>query len=129
MDDLFDAAAPPVRLTTTIASPQQERPRAEPVPIWATISKTRAVATVLLVGGATWLYLFPLPQIVGLIAAAVACQCLRRWNAVRWATWSLIGATFGAGMLALGTWPLRFAGCLLLVAPFVWFAGSALRDV
>ena len=129
MKDLFRDAAPPVRLTTTLASPQRERPRrAEPTPVWAPVSPVRAVLTVLLVAGATWWYLFPLWQIVAFTSAALVCQCLRRWNAVRWTAWSLIGACFGAGALALGTWPLRFVACLLLVAPFAWFSGSALRD-
>ncbi|HEV7134420.1 MAG TPA: hypothetical protein VGN27_11885 [Gaiellaceae bacterium] len=129
MGDIFDDEAPPVRLTTTIASPRTVRPRAEPVPVWSTVSKTRGLLTVLLVGGFAWLYLFPAWQIVGLTAAALGCQCVRRWNWVRWASWSLIGASLGAGALALGTWPLRFAACLLLIAPMVWFAGSSLRDV
>ena len=128
MDDLFGDDAPPVRLATTIASPPRERRRVAPVPVWAPVSRLRAAVTVLLVGGGTWWYLFPGWQIVALTSAALACQCLRRWNAVRWAAWSLIGACVGAGALALGTWPLRFVACLLLVGPYVWFAGWAMRD-
>jgi hypothetical protein len=32
-------------------------------------------------------------------------------------------------MFILGGFPVRFAACLLLVGPFVFYAGSQLRDV
>jgi hypothetical protein len=130
MDDLFGSGAPPLRLETTFAGPHRARPSAVVrVPIWARVSAARGFITVVLVGGGAWWYLFPAWQVAALPAAAVACQGLRRWNAVRWASWSVILAAFGAEALVLGAWPLRFAACLLFVAPFVFFAGRVLRDI
>jgi hypothetical protein len=68
-------------------------------------------------------------KIVGYPAAAIACQCIRRWHGVRWTLWTVVGASLGADIIALGTWPLRFVACALLIAPLVLFAGSQLRDI
>ena len=57
----------------------------------------------------------------------IGCQCLRRWDVLRWTIWSVTLAAFASEVLVLGVWPLRFAACLGLVAPFVFFAGSELR--
>jgi hypothetical protein len=130
VDDLFGSDAPPLRLETTHASPRRPRPSAViPVPVFARISGVRAALTIVLFGGGAWCYLFPGLEILAFPAAAMACQCLRRWNAVRWAAWSLTLAAFGAEALAPGTWPLRFVVCLGLVAPYTFFVGSQLRDM
>jgi hypothetical protein len=130
VDDLFGSDAPPFRLETTVASPRRPRPSGVIiVPVFARISGVRAAITIVLLGGGAWCYLFPGTEILAFPAAAVACQCVRRWNAVRWAAWSVILAAFGAEALALGTWPLRFVACLGLVAPYVFFAGSQMRDL
>jgi hypothetical protein len=93
-------------------------------PLWAWVSPLRAAITVIgFAGGAAW-FVFPAWQVVAFQAAAVACQCIRRWGMLRWACWSVIIAAFGASMLLLGTWPLRFGACLVLAAPFVFVAGS-----
>jgi hypothetical protein len=130
MDDLFSESAPPLRLETTFAGPQRER-RGGPtiVPAWGWVSRTRAAATVVFFGGAAWWYLLPAWQVAVFPAAAVACQCLRRRHGVRWAAWSVTLAAFGASALVPVTWPLRFVAILALVAPFVCFFGSQLRDV
>jgi hypothetical protein len=123
--DLFSSTAPPHRLETTVASPRKERPSSVViVPAWAWISPVRAAITVVgFAGGAVW-FVFPAWQVAAFPAAAVGCQCIRRFGALRWACWSVTIAAFGASMLLLGTWPLRFGACLLLAAPFVFVAGS-----
>jgi hypothetical protein len=130
VDDLFSSTAPPHRLETTVAGPRKERSsRVVIVPVWAWVSRTRAAITfVLFAGGAIW-FVLPGWQVVAFPLAANACQCVRRWGIVRWTAWSVILAAFGASVLLPGTWPLRFAACLLLVAPFVFFAGAELRRV
>jgi hypothetical protein len=130
VDDLFSSTAAPLRLETTIASPPRERPSSVvAVPAWAWVSRVRAAVTLVFFAGAAWWFLLPAWQILAFPAAGLACQCLRRWNALRWGCWSVTLAALGAGALVLGTWPLRFVACLLLVAPFVFFMGSQLRDV
>jgi hypothetical protein len=127
VDDIFSSTAPPHRLETTLASPRAERPSGVViVPVWGWVSPTRAAITFLLfAGGAAW-YAFPGWQILAFPAVAIACQCLRRWNVLRWTTWSVTLAAFASEVLILGAWPLRFAACLGLIAPFVFFAGSEL---
>jgi hypothetical protein len=130
VDDLFGSDAPPLRLETTHASPRRPRPSGVIlVPVFARISGVRAAITIVLFGGGAWFYLFPGLEILAFPAAAMACQCLRRWNAVRWAAWSLTLAAFGAEALVLGTWPLRFVACLGLVAPYIFLVGSQLRGM
>jgi hypothetical protein len=130
VDDVFSSEAPPLRLETTIAGPQRERRNAVViVPAWGWVSRTRGILTVLFFGGAAWWYLLPAWQVAAFPAAAVACQCLRRWDGVRWAAWSVTLAAFGASALVPLTWPLRFVACLALVAPFVAYFGSQLRDI
>jgi hypothetical protein len=130
VDDLFARDAPPLRLETTHASPRRPRPSSVVlVPVFARISGVRAAITIVVLGGGAWLYLFPGLEILAFPTAAMACQCVRRWNAVRWAAWSVILAAFGAEALVLGTWPLRFVACLGLVAPYIFFAGSQMRDL
>jgi hypothetical protein len=130
MDDVFSSDAPPHRLETTFAGPQSERRNAVViVPVWGWVSRTRAILTVLCFGAAAAWFVLPAWQIAAFPAAAVACQCLRRWNGVRWASWSVTLAAFGASVLLPLTWPLRFAACLLLVAPLLYFFGSQLRDI
>jgi hypothetical protein len=130
VDDLFSSTAPPHRLETTIASPRREKPSAVVIlPLWAWVSPVRAAITVVLFAGAAAWFVLPGWQVVAFPVAGVACQCISRWGVLRWASWSVILAAFGASMLLLGTWPLRFAACLLLVAPFVFFAGAELRRI
>jgi hypothetical protein len=126
--DLFSNTAPPHRLETTVASPPKKRTSSVVIlPVWAWVSPLRATITVVCFAGCAWWYFLPGWQIVAFPLAAVACQCIRRWAVLRWTAWSLILASFGAGVLALGTWPLRFAACFLLAAPFLFFAGAELR--
>jgi hypothetical protein len=130
VDDVFSSDAPPHRLATTFAGPPRERSGGPTiVPAWRWVSRTRGALTVFFFGGAAWWYLLPAWQVAVFPAAAVACQCLRRWNRVRWSAWSVTLAAFGASALVSLTWPLRFAACLALVAPFVWFFGSQLREI
>ena len=130
MDDVFSSDAPPHRLETTFAGPPSERRTSILIPpVWGWVSRTRAVLTVLLFGGAAWWYLLPAWQVVAFPVAAVACQCVRRWNGLRWAAWSLTLALFGASVLVPLTWPLRFVACLALVTPFAFYMGSQLRDI
>ena len=128
MDDVFSSDAPPHRLETTFAGPQRERTGGPTiVPVWGWVSRTRGALTVFFFGGAAWWYLLPAWQVAAFPAAAVACQCLRRWDVLRWTIWSLSLAAFASEVLALGAWPLRFVACLGLIAPFVFFVGAELR--
>jgi hypothetical protein len=130
VDDLFSSEAAPVRLETTIASPRTERPSAVYVaPVWAWVSPVRAVITLVFFAvGAAW-YALPGWQVLAFPAVAVAVQCLRRWNVLRWAIWTVTLAAFASEVLVLGTWPLRFAACLCLLAPFLFFAGSEMAKL
>jgi hypothetical protein len=85
--------------------------------------------TVVLFAGGAFVNRLGWAAIVVFPVAAIACQCVRRWNVLRWSLWSILGAAFGAQMFILGSFPMRFAGCLLLVGAFVFYAGSQLRDV
>jgi hypothetical protein len=124
VDDLF--TEPGARLPTTFAV-QPRKPEA--VARWARPTPLRMSVTVLLFAGGAWLNSLGWAAILGFPVAAIACQCVRRWNALRWSLWSILGAAFGAQMFILGGFPVRFAACLLLVGPFVFYAGSQLRDV
>jgi hypothetical protein len=125
VDDVFSSDAPPHRLETTVASPRIARPSGIVIaPVWAWVSRTRAAITSVLFAGGAASYAFPGWQVLAFPAVAVACQCLRRWNVLRWTIWSVTLAAFASEMLVLGTWQLRFVACLGLIAPFVFFAGS-----
>jgi hypothetical protein len=50
-------------------------------------------------------------------------------DGVRWTLWTVVGASLGADIIALGAWPMRFVACALLIGPLVLFAGSQLRDI
>jgi hypothetical protein len=126
MDDLF--TEPGVRLETTIGRPPPEPRPSQALPRWAWATPLRMTVTTILFGAVAFNYALGV-KIVLYPAAAIACQCIRRWHAVRWALWTVVGASLGADILALGTWPLRFVACALLIGPLVLFAGSQLRDI
>jgi hypothetical protein len=126
VDDLF--TEPGARLPTTIASPPPTPRPSLALPVFAWVTPLRATVTVVVFLLPTLTYQLGW-KILAYPAAAVAVQCLRRWHTLRWTLWSLLGAALAADVLALGTWPLRFAACLLLIGPIVFYAGAQLRDV
>jgi hypothetical protein len=85
--------------------------------------------TVVIFAGAAWLNDLGWMAMVVFPLAAIACQCVRRSDVLRWSLWSVVGGAWGAAMFIPGTWPVRFAVCLVIVGPFVFYVGSQLRDV
>jgi hypothetical protein len=120
--DIFDGALPSLSVDVPVR-------RRGPVPAFVSVSRVRCVATLVFFAGGALFFQFPLWAFVLFPVAAVLVQCLARHDGARWSIWSVLLAAYLAEATLPYTWPGRFAVCLLLIGPFVFYIGSILRAI